>query len=226
MMAAIERKSPQLGTGVYTYAEAARLLRVSTAQVRGWAEGYVRRVGDGVKLGESVLQRPSVETGLLTFYDVIELRFVKAFRDAGVALKEIVAAARLLAQEWETAYPFARRDLYTDGRQLLRRAGPQYENVANKQQVFEFIEAFFRDTDFEDQMPQRWWPLGHEKLIVIDPHRSFGIPIHVKSGIRTDVLYSAYQAEQDTKAVADWYETDPEAVEAAVEFETRWLKAA
>jgi len=219
-------RQPGLGTGIYTYPEAAKLLGVSSAKVRRWADGYVCALNGRERQKKPVLQRRTCLPGLLTFCDLIELFFVREFRDAGVPLQDIRDAAWLLADRWDTPYPFAFRRLETDGRQILLQAGEQYENVARRQQVFGFAAEFFKNIDFDRELAERWWPLGREKLIVIDRHRSFGAPIDCRSGVRTEVIFATYKAEQDTKAVAEWYEIRTEAVIAAVEFEERWSRAA
>lgn len=224
-MAQVTYVRPSLGTGIYSYSEASRLLCVSTAQIRGWAEGYVRWLQGSEQRGKPVLQQRPVQ-GLLTFYDLIELFFVREFRRTGVRLEEIRKAAAVLAEGLHTPYPFANSRLYTDGRQILREAGDQYENVARQQHVFHFVQQFFKNIDFSQELPEKWWPLGHERQIVLDPHRSFGSPIDFKSGIRTDVIYATYQAEQDVEAVAEWYEIQCERVNAAIEFEEQWCKKA
>ncbi|MDO8588434.1 MAG: hypothetical protein Q7T82_15510 [Armatimonadota bacterium] len=227
-MAQTVQQQPGLGSGIYTHAEAARLLRVSTAKARNWAEGYTYQIDGRERTKAPVLQRRAGQPGLLTFHDLIELFFVREFRNAGVSLQDIRGAAKLLSEKWDTPYPFACRKLDTDGVQILMAAGEHYENVARQQNVFRFAEDFFKNIDFSDDcLAEKWWPMGRDKLVVIDPHRSFGTPIDLKSGVRTEILYAAYQAEdRDVEAVANWYEIPPEQVKAAVEFEETWLKAA
>jgi len=223
-----EQTRPALGTGIYSLAEAARLLSVTPRRLRGWAEGYRHRRGDEIRTSAPVLDRDSSGPGLLTFRELIELFFVREFIDAGVKLPKIRAAHERLRAEWETPYPFAFGKLFTDGKELLIAAGDDYHEVASQQSVFSFAERFFKDVDFDEaQLARCWWPLGHGRLIVLDPTRAFGAPIEVRHGIRTEILYNAFAAENgDAKAVADWYETDEQAVLDAVAFEERWRKAA
>ena len=217
---------PGLGSGIYTYHEAARLLQAHTNQVRRWAQGYVYVLNGEAHEKAAVLQREKAGEGLLTFFDLIELLFVRELRKAGVKMQIIRDAARLLSGEFDTPYPFAYEPLYTDGRQILQQAGGQYANVVSKQQVFRFVEELFKNIDFINHLARVWYPLGRDRLIVVDPHRSFGAPIDVRTGVRTDVIYMTYKAEQDVEAVADWYEVDEPTIRAAIELEERWQKAA
>lgn len=228
-MAQSASSRPDLGTGVYTYAEAARLLQVKSARVRRWAQGYcARRRGREIRK-EPILRSDAARLGVVTFADLVELMFVKCFISLGVPLAEVVAAAERLALELDTPYPFACKRLETDGRQLLEAFGPGYRNPATLQIVFAFASELFKDVDFDPDtcLAERWWPLGRDRKIVVDRHRSFGAPIVEERSIRTDVLYATYKAEErDAELVAEWYRVPKEAVLAAVEFEEEWLKAA
>ena len=213
---------PGLGTGIYTISEAAHLLKVSKRKIVGWAENYVNSREGEVRVSPPVLDRAGAEPGLLTFRDLVELFFVREFRKAGVDLPHIREVARILRLEWQTPYPFATKKVVDLGRQLVDRQ--DMITIIGQQQVFEFGREFFRDIDFDKSgLAEAWHPLGKGKLIILDPRRSFGAPIEMRSGIRTDVLYRQYKAEgADFETVADWYELPAEAVRQAVEFEEKW----
>ncbi len=220
---------PGIGTGIYTMAEAARLIKAAPGSVRRWADGhrYAIAATDTVRVLPPVIDRTNSEPGLLTFYELIELCFVREFDRCGVKLSEIRAAAQKLRDEWSTVYPFALNRIKTDGCQLLLDAGAQYRQVATCQQVFAFADEFFKDIDVDaDGLAEKWWPMGREHLVVLDRHRAFGAPIEVRTGVRTEILYKAFKAEKDIAAVADWYEVPAEAVRDAINFEETWLKAA
>ena len=65
----------------------------------------------------------------------------------------------------------------------------------------------------------RWWPLGKDMPIVVDPARSFGEPIIAGSRVPTRVLYAAHRAGESESAVADWYGVSVAEVIAAIRFE-------
>jgi uncharacterized protein (DUF433 family) len=57
---------------------------------------------------------------------------------------------------------------------------------------------------------------------VLDPTRRFGAPIVTGTGITTDTLFAAYEAEgRDRKTTARIFEIDPRQVDVAVRFEER-----
>ena len=217
--------TPALGTGIYTILDAARLLQVSTRKVAGWAEGYINTRNGQTRVSGPILERVEADPGLLTFYDLIELFFVREFRKRDVDLPQIREAANILRHDWHTAYPFAQNKIVDLEGKLVNRE--QLQTVLGKQGLFDFAHEFFKDLDFDSKgQAALWHPLGPQKLIIVDPHRSFGAPIDIRSGIRTDVLFRQYKAEGDMQSVADWYEVPLEAVEQAVEFEEQWQKKA
>jgi uncharacterized protein (DUF433 family) len=69
----------------------------------------------------------------------------------------------------------------------------------------------------------RWWPMGHKRLVVIDPARAFGAPIVAKGGVPTRVLYFSARAERSQKAAAAIYDVPLRAVRDAVAFEKRLM---
>jgi uncharacterized protein (DUF433 family) len=165
------------------------------------------------------------------FRDLIELRFVKAFIEAGVGLKAIrnclVYASKLVQEE----RPFATRRFRTDGRTIflesLDPAGTSELLDLKKHQYVlkQIIERTFRDLDIEADVVIRWRPYQGKESIVIDPARAFGQPIVARSGVPTIVLADAVEAEGSVKRVARLYELPEDEVRDAVRFEKHLLAA-
>jgi uncharacterized protein (DUF433 family) len=212
---------PQIGTGIYSYASAARLLAVSTARVRRWAEGYTYLIGDGERSSAPILQRQLYQPGILTFKDLIELYFVKAFVDEKVPLPKIRYLAIKLSQEFDTPYPFAHERLKADGaRLLLKESKTSFIEPVTGQKVFkEIVEPFLKNIEFKKHEASRWFPRGKAAGILVDPQYAFGAPVIAEHYIRTDVLFNSFKVEQNVKSVADWYGVSEKSVEAAVSYE-------
>ena len=76
------------------------------------------------------------------------------------------------------------------------------------------------DFDSPSGIARRWYPLGPEGLVVLDPMMSFGRPTIVGRGVATANVYDFYLAEnKQVAAVRDWLGLVDDEVEAAVEFE-------
>jgi uncharacterized protein (DUF433 family) len=231
-----------LGTGIYTPAEAAALLKAPPAEVRRWAFGYSRVRDGGRKHYEPLIRTalPTIEgQQALTFVELVEMMFIKGFRKAGASWNTIHEAASVAARLFETEHPFAMRQFFADpgGVYALLREVDGGESlvslVGSGQHVFtELVRPYLGQLEFApSELPTRWWPLGKEGRVVVDPAVSFGQPIVAEAGIPTRVLAEALAAETEydpktaLERVAWLYRIPERHVHAATRFE-EWLSAA
>lgn len=217
-----------VGQGLYTAPEAARLLKASPATVRRWLEGhsYIRA---GKRHVADPLWRPQlgkVDDQLsLTFRDLIELRFVKAFVDQGLSLQAVRACLSLAKECVQADQPFSTGRFRTDGKTIFLEgiAGsndPELIDLRKKQYAFKsVIERTFKDLDIEADEVLSWRPFNGKASIVVDPERSFGQPVATTSGVPTAALADAVQAEGSVARVAALYQVDKAVVADAVKFQ-------
>jgi len=216
------------GIGLYTFQEAARLTGIKPGELRRWLHGYQAGKKTMPPLWETELT--SSELVGLSFHDLLEVRFVKAFREHGVSLQTIRIAARHAREMFNSPYPFTCKRFQTDGKTIfaesLRESGDmELLDLRGKQIVFEKIIRPFLYEGIEFGMNERalrWFPMKRNKKVVLDPAISFGKPIVAEVGVRTDILYEAWLAEEkDKKRVARQFEVPVQAVDAAIRFEER-----
>lgn len=219
-----------LGVGAYSVPEAGRLTRIHPGRIRRWIHGYAYRTPRERRSSPPVWrgQLPRMDhSTALGFLDLQEVRFVDAFRKAGVPWSTIREVSRRAESLFGTRHPFCTQQFKTDGRELFLQViesgrPPILVEVLRSQAYFrQVIAPFFKDLEFENRHPVRWWPMGSRRKVVLDPARSFGKPIVSIEGIPTAILAEAFRAEKSLKAVAYWYEVSPNAVADAVEFERR-----
>lgn len=223
-----------LGLGAYTAPEVGRLLRTSSRNVRRWLSGYSYRQDGELRRVEPLWrsQLADLEDDLeVGFRDLIELRFVKAFLDAGLGLKTIrncLATARSVVEDDR---PLSTRRFRTDGRTIFLESieeGGESSLLDLKKQQYAFekiVDRTFRDLDLEDDIVVRWRPLRWKGAVTLDPKRSFGQPIVSEAGVPTAVLADAVEAEGSLERVAHLFDVPPQAVRDALSFE-RSLRAA
>jgi uncharacterized protein (DUF433 family) len=217
-----------LNTGIYTVGEAWRLTGISKDRIRRWLRGYHShlRKKNYPPLWKS--QLPSLENKVaLGFLDLIEIKFVDAFLNQGVSWA-VIHRVREKAQKFypETDHPFCTQKFFTDGHQILREVHEEtgeacLEEIATDQRVFnEITKPFLKQLEFKDgTILERWWPLGTEHPIVVDPRKNFGQPTIITDGIPTQILAKSYRANGSFEEVAKWYEINPQSVQEAVEYE-------
>ena len=221
-----------LGIGLYTVPEAARLTGIPPGRLRRWLRGYSYRSGEAVAISEPVwqCQLPEIDSTLgLGFLDLMEARFIDAFRKADVPWHVIRLCAERARELCGADHPFATRRFRTDGRTIFAETADQAGeaqllDLAKSQFAFGQVIApsLYAGIEFCDRdMPVRWWPLGPQSPIVIDPARSFGQPIVSTAGIPTSVLADAIEAEGSVAKVARLFRIPPQSVHAALRFEQR-----
>lgn len=97
-------------TGIYSVPDAARLTGISTGRIRRWLRGYRYRSHEkqyhSPPLWRGQLQ-PIGGSLALGFRDLIEIKFVDAFLDAGVSWAMLRKVHERAAKLFPTASPFA-----------------------------------------------------------------------------------------------------------------------
>ncbi|HVX77136.1 MAG TPA: hypothetical protein VHB49_13475 [Bradyrhizobium sp.] len=225
-----------LGRGAYSAVEALRLLNfnrpglppvrpVSRQTIARWLRGYDHgEVGHSEPLWTPDYQNDDDQIEL-SFRDLIELRFVKTFRDLGVGLKTIRDCYRRAVDEVRDIRPFSTQRFRTDGKTIFLEITEKDHDgrmidLRKRQQVFRsIIEPSLRDLEFDASTVSRWYPMGmRHRAVVIDPGRSFGRPI-VQQGIPTETLAAAVKIEGSIDSVVRLYEVSKAEVRSALEFE-------
>lgn len=217
-----------LGAGLYTEREAAHLTGVRAQRIRRWVKGYEFTT----PRGERHSSPPVLERGVgrpesrgLGFAALMDVRVVRAFRDAGVSWPVLREAARIARERFGVDHPFSDRRFKTDGQKvfLALKSGRKDQvllDIVQDQFVFpRIIEPFLLTLDYEGNEPRRWFPLGRKGHVLLDPDRSFGQPITREGSVATYIIAAAVRAENSAERVARWYGIPLRAVRDAVEFE-------
>jgi len=223
-----------LGRGAYGATEALRLInfqRTPTGASHKVARQTIARWLCGYEYGDPLWQPDYVPTEdedafEVSFRDLIELRFVKAFRDAGLSLQTIRECFSRAVDVVHDARPFSTRRFRTDGRTIFFeitdgvREG-ELVDLKRRQNVFHrIVEPSLHDLEFDADVLARWFPLGiSRKSIVIDPSRAFGRPLINDGGVPTQTIFRAVQVEGSSERVAKLYELPLPAARDAVAFE-------
>lgn len=233
------QQSQILGKGIYTVAEAAKLARVPRARISRWICGYER---DGIEyppLWSPELSRPAMtDLAFVSFADLMEARVIAAFYESGVRIQIVRKAIERAKDLFDVERPFATKRFQTDGKSIfidikndIEKSSEAdslkaYMNIINSQIPFAtIIKPAFKDIEFEDNTAARWWPLGKNKTVVVDPSRSLGKPINGPTGVPVEALFDAMDVGDDKKPteneysnVAKLFEVSKQDVKDAIDF--------
>jgi len=240
----VQQPTKLLGIGIYTRAEAGRLLQLSPRRVTSWVRGY--RYAWGPKEQRRHGEQPAViKTDItaidgslaVSFLELVELFVVKQFRDKGIPLQTVRVAWNHAAQAFNTLHPFANQRVFTDRGRIFMALredefAPDVLEVSSRRTPFQIIagpvfKESLRGIEFDEdtELARRWWPQGRDVPIVLDPTIAFGAPVLYGTRVPTAIL-ARYAEARPVDAVADAFELAPERIEAAVKFESQLARAA
>jgi len=220
--------APALGTGFYTVPEAARLLKIRPLSIRRWLSGYSYTHGEETVHMPPLWkpQLPSYDNHIeLGFRDLIELRIIKSFLDAGLSLITVRNCLDYARECANDERPFSTRRFQTDGRTIFlesaRRTGEEelLDLKSHQYVIKKVIDRTFKDLDLSEHIVTRWRPLDGKQSIVVDPARAFGQPITNSYGVPTVVLAEAVTVEGSFERVSRLYDVSIGAIKDAVKFE-------
>ncbi len=84
------------------------------------------------------------------------------------------------------------------------------------------IRELARQIDFAspEGLASRWYPLGRNRPVVLDPMVSFGAPSIAGRGVKTINIHDLFVAEDESlESVRIWWELTDDEIQAAVDFE-------
>jgi uncharacterized protein (DUF433 family) len=221
------RLEDPLSGGFYSTRDAARLLRIDNARrIRRWVAGHSR--------GEPAILRdyePVNGQQALSFWDLMEVRFLEHFRKQGVPLQTLRKAAEKARKEMQNRHPFALSNVkfLTDRRRIFGRAAEEegdartWDLATNQYEMYEAIEQVLaKGVAFDPVtgLAQSWHPLPEYKNVLIHPRLAFGRPVVGENKVPTKAVFLSWKAGGGDKArVARWFHMKHSEVAEAVDFE-------
>ena len=207
---------------IYSYAEADRLANVTRGTSKRWIEGYKYRNEDG-----TVILRPPVsapdgrEEGGVSFVDLIEVVAIGGLKEVGFSLPRIRTIVRDCEEIFGVQYPIASHRFETDGRELfVQHEGLLVGVLKRKWETAwrELLSPFLKQLEYRDGLAARWWPLGRDIPVVIEPQYGFGLPVVEGTGFRTEIIAERFEHELEHE-IAEEFGISALEVKRALQFE-------
>jgi uncharacterized protein (DUF433 family) len=204
---------------LYSIAEAARYLDVSSSTFQTWVRGYQRRPkGRRPVSGDAIVTALEPQGGkVIPFIGFAEGYVLAALKKAGVPLQRIRPALDHLQRTLGVDHALASKSLYTDGAEVLydyarshgdspeARSARDLVVVRNQQRVFnETVDSYLRRIEFaaDDRARLIHLPQYHGAQVVVDPERSFGAPIFAHGANRVEDVLAAFKAGEDLNTLS------------------------
>lgn len=212
----------RLNNGIYTLPEVSKILRLPYYKVHKWINSYW-----DTKLGSVFEGRYSwivKDSKAISFHTLIEFYILILLAEAGVSIKNVLKAHIELSKQYETAFPFAQKSILegirTTGKKIYFETKDGIISLdGTKQFNLDFIRVFFKNLDFDNELiATRFWPLGKEKNIIVDPMRQFGHPVLGSTNIYPETVYNLYKAGEPIEFIAFTYEIESKLVLDAIDY--------
>lgn len=212
----------QLGAGIYTIPEVAFILKLPVGKVRRWMTEFWDNKFS-VKHGSKYSWGEGADKAT-NFYTLIEFYVFYQLRMLNISTNRIFKAHQDMAEQLNTAYPFASSKLLSDGKNILftMEDGTIVEADNSRQTVFkQIIEQFCKKIEFSTtDIAERFYPLGKEKHIIVDPHHQFGQPVIEETNILAQTLYELYSAGESITFLSRLYDIKETDIQSAIELFT------
>ena len=206
---------------LYTIAEAAHLIQVSSITVRRWLFGY--QVTDREVppiLGEQE------KTPLVSFLQLVEIVVASSFRRNRLPLKRIRMAHDFAQKDWGIEFPFASMKLEPLGGHVLHRfdeerPGASLATLDTRLQQWTlpgFVIETIRTFDYELELAARWYPIGKTVPIVVDPRYSAGLPTIVQRRVTVQAVHKRFRAGHSIQFITSDLKLKRELVEEAIRY--------
>jgi uncharacterized protein (DUF433 family) len=206
----------------YSFAESDRIARVTPNTSRRWLKGYSFWY-DG-EHHEMPPVTPTTETReAVSFVDLMEVATIGKLRSKGFSFKrirKINATARFFLRKrrplvTETFKVMGRDIFVDDGFGILVDVG----YGAGMQAWDEVLDPFLDTVEYEGEIVRRWWPLGRDVAVLVDPNYGFGLPVIEGVGVRTEIIAERHRAGDSTDEIAYDFDVTPKQINDALRWE-------
>lgn len=216
----MERAIAKLGEGIYTAADAARVLNIPYRKAKYWFSYYAKQ---GFSNSSDFVYHFHIKDIVaVNFLTLIEMNVFYALKEKKVTTRTILNLHCFLADFLKTPYPFAKEDFYVKDRRtvLLERGGNLLTADASLQLVMGQVAtpAYPKIVFNNKRLATKYYPLGQNKSVVADPQHQFGQPIIEGTNILTATIYDLHLGNEKNDFIAELYGIKVKDVQDAIEF--------
>lgn len=211
---------------MYTFSEAGQLAHVSTSTVRNWVKGYNNAGLDVAPL----ITTYDKNRAMVSFLNLVEIVVAGQFRKAlHVKYQTVLNAYSNAKQIFSLDYPFAHLKLEALGGHIVQRYRNQPSNTSMQSidtpaqwplglPLPDEVSNTIHQLDYLEELAAKWFPMGRDVPIVIDPQISTGIPTVVGTGVTIGAIHERFKAGHNIEFLAGDYALEPNVVQTVIQY--------
>ena len=210
---------PEFGKGIYTATDASEILGISYQKISYWFRQYIRGAFESQSNFHYFFD--SDDLTAVNFYTLIELYVFDFFRQKKIPVNKIITAHREIGTLLETPYPFCHTEvLMSSGRNILLNYKGILLNASPgfQQEIAEYVLPYSQKIEFQNQMAYKYFPLGKEKSIVVNPENQYGSPTFEGTGMKVSTIAGLLRAGELHHIIRKIYDLTEEQLEDAIQY--------
>lgn len=212
----------------YSVTDASRYLNIPLPTIRTWLNGRKYNTIEGEKYFLPIIQRPSAQMSQLSFTNLVEAHILRVIRTIhNISLDKVRIALDYISERFKTNHPLATKKFSTDGVDLFLEEVGHLVNVSRSGQfaMQEILQQLLTRVEWDNNnLATRLYPeldhINDDKVLIIDPHISFGKPTIKGRGVPTKVIAQLYDAGDSLEEIAEDYDCTVIQIKQAILFES------
>ncbi len=214
---------PEIGTGIYTQPDLARILNLDYHKVQRLLNEYWDK-----RFAAEFSEKYSWIVGkskAVSFHTLVEFYIFYQLKEAGVSTQAILKAHEELSQIFKTPFPFAKSEILDGincfGKKIVFEMNNDeiIDLDSSKQLNLKFIKNFMYKLEFDsNSQVMRLYPLGKKNSIVVDPRHQFGQPTIKDTNLFPETIYNLYKKKETKKFIASSYNITVKQVNDAIDY--------
>ena len=220
-MSKMKGVSASIGHGIFTAADASRILKIPYPKANYWFKYYAKQ-----KLSltaEYIYHFPVRDVIAVNFLTLIEMYVFYTLKEKGIKTSKIIKAHTAMSKFLGTPYPFAKEDIYINSNKKTLLFGNDDQLITADEHlqsvIVQVLKLFISKVQFDDdRIANKFYPLGKGKTIVVNPENQFGQPIIEGTNILTETIYNLSVGGDSHDFIAKLYDISLKNVEDAIEF--------
>ena len=163
--------NPRLFAPRYSHAEADRIAGATRGTTKRWLKGHPYQDAGGAQRFSGLVTERERPEGDVSFADLVEIAAIDRWKELGYSLRKIREIVRQCQQIFGVPHPLITMRFKVRGQHAFVEEKGNFVGLLGKkrQLAWERIFAFLATVEYEGGFATRWWPLGKDGKVLVDP---------------------------------------------------------